>query len=76
MGNKMSIYYDEEGDYLELTSGNVSNCYFENLGNGIFKIVDKNTKEVKGIAIFNFKNRTKGLEELEISLPFKLNIVS
>jgi len=74
MENEMSIYYDEEGDFLEITSGNISNCYFDNLGNGIFKIIDKNTKEVRGIAIFSFKNRTKDLEEIKLYLPFKFKI--
>ena len=76
MENKMNIYYDEEGDYLEIASGDISNCYFDNTGNGIFKIIDKETNEVKGIAIFSFKTRTKNLEELKLSLPFKFNIVS
>jgi len=74
MENKMNIYYDEEGDFLEITTGDISNCYFDNLGNGIFKIIDKKTKEVKGIAIFSFKVRTKSLEEIELSLPFKFKI--
>jgi len=76
MENKMNIYYDEEGDYLEITSGDISNCYFDNIGNGIFRIVDKKTDEVMGIAIFSFKIRTKSLEEIKLSLPFKFNIVS
>lgn len=70
----MNIYYDEKGDYLEITSGDISNCFFDNLGNGIFKVTDKETKEVKGIAVFRFKNRTKDLEEIKLSLPFKFNI--
>jgi len=74
MENKMNIYYDEEGDFLEITSGNIENCYFDNLGNGIFKIVDKSTNEVKGVAIFNFKSRSKSLDEIKISLPFKFSI--
>ena len=74
MEDKMNIYYDEEGDFLEITTGNIDNCYFDNFGNGIFKIVDKSTKEVKGFAIFSFKKRTKNLEDLKISLPFKLEI--
>ena len=74
MVNNMSIYYDEEGDFLEITNGDISNCSFDNLGNGIFKIVDKKTNEVKGIAIFSFKSRTKNLDELKISLPFDFNI--
>lgn len=74
MGQNMNIYYDEEGDFLEMSSGDISNCYFNNIGEGIFEIIDKTTKEVKGVAIFSFKNRTKNLEDIKISLPFKFNI--
>ncbi len=70
------VYYDEEGDFLEITGEDISNCTFKNLGNGLFKIVDKDTDEVKGMAIFSFKKRTKNLDEIEISLPFKFKIVS
>ena len=76
MNGEMNIYYDEEGDYLELTMGNISNCYFDNMGKGIFKVIDKNTNEVKGIVIHNFKKRTKNLEEIKINLPFKFEIIS
>ena len=71
----MNIYYDEEGDFLEITKGNISNCYFDNLGKGIFKIIDKSSGEIKGIAIFNFKKKSKNLETLQITLPFKLEIL-
>ena len=76
MEDKMNIYYDEEGDFLEITSGDISNCYFDNIDDGIFKIINKDTKEVKGIAIFSFKSRTKDLEEIKLSLPFKFDIHS
>ncbi len=76
MEKEMNIYYDEEGDYLEIYSGDISNCYFDNLGDGIFKIVNKDTDEVKGIAVFSFKSRTKELDEIKISLPFKFNIIN
>tara|TARA_Y100000310_G_C20203238_1_gene587899 strand:- start:146 stop:376 length:231 start_codon:yes stop_codon:yes gene_type:complete len=76
MEEKMNIYYDEEGDFLEISMGNISNCYFDNIGKGIFKIIDKKTKEIKGIAIFSFKTRTKSLEEIRLSLPFKFEIAS
>ena len=73
MENKMNIYYDNEGDFLEITSGDISSSSFDNLGNGVFKIIDKNTNEVRGIALFNFKARTKKLDELNISLPFRFS---
>ncbi|MEK6926688.1 MAG: hypothetical protein AABW50_05415 [Nanoarchaeota archaeon] len=72
----MNIYYDEEGDFLEITNGDISNCYFDNIGNGVFQIVNKETKEIKGIAVFNFKRRTENLEEIRLSLPFKFEISS
>lgn len=75
MEQEMSIYYDEEGDFLEIATGSIENCYFHNTGRGIFEIIDKTTKEIKGIAIFNFKKRAKTLEAMKLSLPFKFSIV-
>ena len=68
----MNLHYDEEGDFLEIVSGDISNCYFDNKGNGIFEIIDRTTNEVKGVAIFSFKARTKNLEDLKLSLPLRL----
>jgi hypothetical protein len=76
MQNQMNIYYDEEGDFLELTSGDISNCYFNNIDNGIFEIVDKTTKIIKGFVVHNFKKKTKDLEEIKLTLPFNFNICS
>jgi len=76
MEDEMKVYYDEEGDFLEITLGNISNCYFDNAGNGIFKIIDKITKEIKGISIHSFKERSKNLEEIKINLPLKFKIFS
>ena len=76
MENNMNIYYDEEGDFLEITSGDISQSYFDNLGNGIFEIIDKGTKEVMGVAVFSFKARTKKLQEIRLSLPFKFKITA
>ena len=70
MGN-LKIYYDEEGDLLKITSGDISNCYFDNLGEGIFQIIDKRIKEVIGIVIHSFKARSEN-DDIKISLPFKL----
>jgi len=72
----LNIYYDEEGDFLEITNGDISNCYFDNFGNGIFQIIDKRTKEVKGIAIHSFKKRSKRDEDIRINLPFKITKVN
>lgn len=76
MGSEMSIYYDEEGDLLEVTFGDISNCYFNNSGKGIFEITDKTTKEIRGVVIHNFKARSKNLDEIKINFPFKFKIFS
>jgi len=31
MNEKMNLYYDEEEDFLEITTGDISNCYFDNI---------------------------------------------
>lgn len=74
METGVAIYYDEEGDFLEVTFGDISNCYFDNNGNGIFKIIDKTTNDVKGFAVHNFKARSKNLQEIKINFPFKFKI--
>lgn len=72
----LNIYYDEEGDFLEITNEDISNCYFDNIGNGIFQIIDKETKEVKGIAIHSFKARSNEEDNIRINLPFKITKLS
>ena len=76
MNGEMTVYYDEEGDFLEIAFGDISNCFFDNSGKGIFKVIDKTTGEVKGVAIHNFKERSKNLDEIKFQLPFKFKISS
>jgi len=51
MKGKTTIYYDEEGDFLEITNGDISDTYSKNRGNGVFEIIDEKTGNVKGISI-------------------------
>ena len=43
MKSKLDLYYDEKGDFLEIAIGSSRNGHFQNLGNGVFKRVDKKT---------------------------------
>ena len=36
MKGKLNLYYDEEGDFLELHIGEYTEGYFRNLGKGVF----------------------------------------
>jgi len=76
MKDKLNIYYDEEGDFLELQVGKPREGYYEEISNGVFERKDRKTNDVIGIAIFNFKKRTKKLEHINISLPFRIQLTS
>tara|TARA_Y100000310_G_scaffold324156_1_gene385659 strand:- start:499 stop:735 length:237 start_codon:yes stop_codon:yes gene_type:complete len=74
--NNLRVYYDEEGDFLEIGIGKPVKGYFKDLGDDIFERRDEKTDEIKGYAIFNFKKRTKKLKDINISLPEELKIIS
>ena len=76
MSNELNLYYDEEGDFLELNIGDYTEGYFKDLGDGIFKRIDKKTNKVTGIAIHGFKKRTEGLKDVKVSLPVKIQLYS
>ena len=55
----MSIHYDEEGDYLEIYFGKITKGYFKEIGDKYFERIDEKTGEIVGIAIMDFKKRTR-----------------
>ncbi len=72
----MNIYYDEEGDFLEINIGEYTEGYFRDIGEGISERIDEKTGRVTGIAILDFKKRTENLKELKISLPVKIELTN
>lgn len=66
---KFKIYYDEEGDYLEITRSRSKAGYFNNLGDGLFQQINEKTGEVVGVAIVGFKKRSIGHKPFELSIP-------
>jgi len=73
MKGQMEIYYDEEGDYLEIFIEGKSPTYGEEIGDDITLFKKEETNEVVGIAVLNFKERTKNLKDVKLKLPFKVN---
>jgi len=69
MKQELIIHYDKEGDLLEVRSGAFTSCYMEDIGNDIFKRIDKKTGALKGFTIINFKKRTEKSNNIDISLP-------
>ena len=68
MKNKTRLYYDEEGDFLEISVGNPTKCYAEEIEPGVFVRVDEKTGEVKSVSILDFRRRSN-LKDIEFSLP-------
>lgn len=75
------IYYDEEGDFLEVSFGVPPKTeYSEEIEPGVFITKDEATDEIKGIGILSFKKRTqilrKVLDKVNKRLPIEINIVN
>ena len=73
MKGKMSIYYDDEGDYLEISIENSSPTYGEEIGDDITLFKKEENDEVVGIGVLNFKKRAKSLHDIKLNLPFDVN---
>ncbi len=69
MTQNIHIYYDEEGDFLEISLDDERSGTFKNLGDGIFERVNEKTHQVTGVAIHGFKEKTKNFKELSVPLP-------
>ena len=69
----MRIYYDEEGDYLDIFVGKPLPNYGEEMDDDITVFKDEETDEIIGIGILNFKKRSKNLNEIKLNLPLKIN---
>ena len=65
----MNIYYDAEGDYLEIRFGEPTESHYEKIGTDTYVRVDEKTKEKTGYAIFNLQKTTSPLKTIEIEIP-------
>lgn len=69
----MNIYYDEEGDYLDIFIGKSRPNYGEEVSDGVTVFKDEETDEIIGVGILGFRKRAKKLNEIELTLPFEIN---
>ena len=76
MKGNMRVYYDEEGDYLEIFIGSPRPNYGEDITPGATVFKDEETDEIIGVGILNFRKKTKSLKDIELKLPFKIVPVS
>ena len=76
MKNKISIYYDRKGDFLEIRLGKPVKSHYKNLGKDMLERIDDKTGQIMGFAIFNFKKRTQDLNEIMVPIPRAMKFVS
>lgn len=74
MKDKLNIYYDGDGDFLEIRIWKPTESIYEDIGDDIFQRIDEKTGQIKGFAIFNFKKRTENLKDIDVPLPVELKI--
>ncbi len=57
MKQELDVYYDEEGDFFEISIDEDTEEYVEEQNDGVFIIIEEETKKVRGIGILSFKGR-------------------
>ncbi len=76
MKDKMNIYYDDEGDLLEIQIGEPTPSYYEEISDGVFERIDEKTNKVKGFAVFSFRKRITEKKDINVPLPVRVHPVS
>jgi hypothetical protein len=76
MKKNLRVYYDEEGDFLEISVGTPSAGYADEIQPGIFVRKDEKTDEVKSIGIIGFKGQAKRLKDMTFILPVSAEITA
>jgi hypothetical protein len=66
MNQKMHLYYDKEGDYLEIRFGEPTESIYEKIGADTFVRLDRKTKEVKGYVVYNVEKSSGASIDIEI----------
>ncbi|MGH7900614.1 MAG: DUF2283 domain-containing protein [Thermodesulfobacteriota bacterium] len=64
---QVKIWYDKEGDYLEVTFSSAKG-YFHEVCEDVFERVDEEGKLI-GFAVFNFSRR----DRTEVEIPLELS---
>jgi len=70
MNPKMHVYYDNEGDYLEIRFGEPTESTYEKIGSDTYVKIDKKTKEVKGYAVYNIQKSSGA--SIDIQIPVSI----
>lgn len=70
MKQKMHVYYDKEGDYLEIRFGEPTESTYEKIGPDTFARIDRKTKKIKGYAVYNVEKSSGASIDIQIPIKF------
>lgn len=74
MKGPIDIYYDKEGDFLEITIIDPPNeSYCEDINEDVFVRKEEGTGNIIGIGILNFTYHTKDLKNILMNIPVKIS---
>lgn len=74
MKEPIDIYYDDEGDFLEITIKNPpKESYCEDVNNDVFIRRDEESHDIIGLGILNFKEHTKELSSILKNVSLKIS---
>ena len=75
--NKTNIYYDAEGDFLEIAVANPPReSYCEDIDEDVYVRKDEKTGQIIGVGILNFKIHASDLKNILAKVPVKINFDS
>ena len=70
MEKEITVWFDKEGDYLEVTFGQPRRGYFKEIRDDVLQRIDSKTGETLGFAFINFGKHFGDMERPEeIKLP-------
>ena len=69
---KLTFYYDEEGDILEISTGKPKDAISTEIGDDILERFDAKTKKIVGFTILNFKKRFTKLKGAAAEFPIPI----
>ena len=73
MKELMRVHYDEKGDFLEISIGQPTKCYADEVEPGVFLRFDEKTNEAKGVGILGFKKRSRDFKDIDLILPVEIS---
>jgi len=74
MKGQITVYYDKEGDYLEIMFGKPKDDYGDFVKDDVVLFRDQKDDEIIGIGIFNFTLNKHELHNVELALPVEINL--